>query len=156
VSYALRPVTDQRSFETLYNSVEPLLRQSLVARYGSERGREATAEALAWAWEHREKVQQINSPVAYLFRVGQSRTRPRKLRLHTTTPAWDDPWVEPGLAKAIAALSENQRTTVFLLYGFDWRLRDVATLLGVSVPTVQTHASRGLAKLREHLGSVLT
>jgi hypothetical protein len=40
------------SFATFFSYVEPRLRRALVARYGHERGREATAEALTWAWQH--------------------------------------------------------------------------------------------------------
>jgi len=39
-------------FELFALDVEPRLRRALVAAYGSDRGREAAAEALAYAWEH--------------------------------------------------------------------------------------------------------
>jgi len=40
-------------FDGLVRDVEPGLRHALVAVYGQEQGRDATAEALAYAWEHR-------------------------------------------------------------------------------------------------------
>ena len=43
--------------------------------YGADMGREATAEAMAWAYEHWDRVGPMEHQVAYLFRVGQSRTR---------------------------------------------------------------------------------
>jgi DNA-directed RNA polymerase specialized sigma24 family protein len=40
---------------------------------------------------------------------------------------------------------------VVLVYGFGWHLSEVAAVTGVRVPTVQTHAQRGLAHLRRAL-----
>jgi DNA-directed RNA polymerase specialized sigma24 family protein len=62
-------------FSRFVEKTEPRLRRALVAAYGSERGREATAEALAYAWEYWEAMQEIDNQLAYLYRVGQSRTR---------------------------------------------------------------------------------
>ena len=67
------------SFEQFFATAEPRLRRALVATYGGERGREASAEALAWAWEHWPKVQAMEHPLGYLYRVAQSRSRPRKV-----------------------------------------------------------------------------
>ena len=55
--------------------VEPRLRIALVAHFGPERGRAATAEALAYAWENWESVEQMDYPIAYLCKVGRSKTR---------------------------------------------------------------------------------
>ena len=57
---------------------EPRLARAFGAAYGIERGQEALAEALAYAWEHFEELAMMDNAVGYLFRVGQSRTRPRK------------------------------------------------------------------------------
>ena len=62
------------SFTTFVQTVEPRLRIALVARFGPERGREATAEALAYAWEEWGSVARLEYP-AYLCKVGRSRTR---------------------------------------------------------------------------------
>jgi DNA-directed RNA polymerase specialized sigma24 family protein len=40
------------AFSQFVTEVEPRLRRALVALRGAEAGRDATAEALAWAWEH--------------------------------------------------------------------------------------------------------
>ncbi len=65
-------------FEAFVIEVEPRLRSALVAAYGLDRGREATAAALGWAWEHRGELGKLESKVAFLYRVGQSSTRRRK------------------------------------------------------------------------------
>jgi DNA-directed RNA polymerase specialized sigma24 family protein len=142
---------DEAEFESFLNQVEPGLRRALFSVLGVDRGREATAEALAWAWEHWRRVKRMDNPTGYLFRVGQSRSRVRM-----TTPVFvrsecSDPMVEPGLGRALQGLSDSQRTAVVLVHGFDWKLREVAELTGVKVTSVQTHLERGLKKLRASL-----
>ena len=135
-------------FEAFVAGVEPRLRRAFVATYGPERGTEATAEALAWAWTHWSRVQEMPNAAGFLYRVGQSRTRPRRVSYLAAGPSSAMPWVEPGLPAALAALSEGQRTAVVLVHGFGWTLREVGELTGVKPTTVQNHLERGLAKLR--------
>ncbi len=95
----------------------------------------------------------MDNPLGYLYRVGQTRSRPRRA---PPVPGWRpdafrDPLVEPGLFDAVASLSEAQRVAVVLVHGFEWTLREVAELTGVTVSTVQTHVDRALAKLRAAL-----
>jgi DNA-directed RNA polymerase specialized sigma24 family protein len=97
----------------------------------------------------------MDNPIGYLYRVGQSRTRPRK---SPTVLRWDPPsgasgehLVEPGLLAAVGSLSEAQRVAVVLVHGYEWTLREVAELTDVTVSTVQTHVERALAKLRAAL-----
>ena len=137
-----------REFEAFVAEVEPRLRRALVAAYGSERGREATAEALGWAWEHRDRMKRIENKVAFLFRVGQSKSRRRKQPIILAEPEQRESWVEPGLGPALASLTERQRTAVVLVYGFGWTLREVADLTGVRISTVQSYLERGLRHLR--------
>ena len=142
-------------FENFVREVEPKLRHALVATYGAARGREAVAEALAWAWEHWDRMDGIDNPVGYLYRVGQSRTRAflgRGARLAFPLPADVGlPWVEPGLAPALASLSEQQRVCVVLVHGMEWTLSEVAALLGIAKTSVQNHLDRGLARLRHKM-----
>lgn len=140
-----------QEFETFILRVEPGLRRALFAVLGIDRGREATAEALAWAWEHWAGVQKLENPTGYLFRVGQSRSRTRSSPVMFVRPEWNEPMVEPGLGKALEELTETQRTAVILVHGFGWHLREVAELTGVRVTSVQTHLDRGLKKLRAAL-----
>jgi DNA-directed RNA polymerase specialized sigma24 family protein len=139
-------------FEDFFVVAEPRLRRALVAAYGVERGREAAAEALAYGWEHWSEVRALENPTGYLYRVGQTRSRARKDRVvFTVAPSNADPLVEPGLAGALAQLSERQRIAVVLVHGFGWQLREVAEVTGMAVTTVQSHVERGLARLRAAL-----
>jgi DNA-directed RNA polymerase specialized sigma24 family protein len=94
----------------------------------------------------------MHNPVGYLYRVGQSRTRPRRRRPVFWRSEHEDPTVEPKLEPALARLSERQRVAVVLVHGFGWTLGEVAELMGVTVATIQTHADRGMRQLRERLG----
>jgi RNA polymerase sigma factor (sigma-70 family) len=143
---------DDGEFREFVLAAEPRLRRALVAAYGIERGREAVAEALAFAWERWPDVTAMSNPVGYLYRVGRSRTRARRVRPVFQRADQSDPVIEPGLARALAQLSRRQRVAVVLVHGYGWTLREVAELTGTRVSTVQTHVERGLRHLSEALG----
>ncbi len=144
-------VAGSEDFVSWYGRVEPRVRLALMAAYGPQRGREATAEAMAWAWEHQDRIASVGSPVAYLFRVGRSRTRLRRLRVVHGRDEWSEPWVEPALAGALADLSERQRVAVMLVHGYGWTLGEAGEVMGVKATTVQSHVERGLSRLRSVL-----
>ena len=140
-------------FTAFVEGVEPRLSYALAAAYGVEVGAEATADALAYAWEHWSEVQVMANPAGYLYRVGQSAAR-RHRRTGPLFPVVDHgelPRVEPGLPGALSLLSEAQRTAVVLLFVLEWTEREAAELLGVDRSTVRRHRDRGLAKLRAAL-----
>jgi RNA polymerase sigma factor (sigma-70 family) len=144
-------------FEAFVRSTEPALRRALVAAYGHDDGREAAAEALAYAWEHWDRVSAMHNAPGYLFLVARSsaartrRTRRPAQELFTILDEAEHRF-EPGLPAALAALSERQRVAVVLVHGFDYTLREVADLTGTKVTTIQNHLERGLRRLRERLG----
>ena len=144
---------DFEAFDRFVRDSEPLLRRALVAAYGPDIGREAVAEALAWGWEHWERLREMENPVGYLYRVGQSRRprAPRDTPAFPPVPEADVPWVEPALPSALASLTEHQRVATVLVHGFGWSLQDTADLLEIKVTTVQNHVERGLKKLRAYL-----
>ena len=123
-----------------------------MAACGPERGRDATAEALAWAWEHQDRLADLKDPVAFLYRVGQSRSRSRRrIWVLPASTSWSEPWIEPALGKALKELSDHQRICVILVHSFSWTLSEVADLFGIKVTTVQSHLDRGLNRLRRTL-----
>lgn len=146
--------SDGVGFTEFVKASESRLRQALTAAFGPDVGIEAAAEALAYGWEHWDKVAASDNPAGYLYRVGYNQAI-RMKRRHVKFPMVDserEPWLEPGLPDAIAALPEQQRIVVGLLHGYQWTMSEVAAHLGVSKGTVQSHAERGLAKLRSRLG----
>ncbi len=110
------------SFTEFVVEHERRVRSALTAALGIEIGREATAEALAYAWEHWERVSAMDNPGAYLFVVGRDKGRRMARRRAAFLPEVhreELPWVEPGLPSALVSLTESQRTVVMLLHGYD-------------------------------------
>lgn len=142
------------SFTVFVQSTERPLRQALTAAVGSEVGREATAEALAYGWEHWDRVGRLDNPAGYLYRVGRNlATRMSRMEAWSASvPVRPEMWVEPGLPSALRRLSEKQRVAVSLVHGYGWSLSEVAGVLGVSKGTVQSYVHRGLRRLRKDLG----
>ena len=143
-------------FEAFVLAAEPPLRRALVTAYGYEDGREAAAEALAYAWEHWARVREMTNAPGYLYRVAQSSAaRGRRWRQPApllTLPPGTEHSFEPGLPRALASLPERQRVAVVLVHGFGYTLREVADLTGIKITTVQNHLERGLRRLRDRLG----
>jgi DNA-directed RNA polymerase specialized sigma24 family protein len=143
------------SFTEFVEASERRLRLALTAVFGFDVGREAAADSLVYGWEHWDRVIAMENPSGYLYRVGYNRGRDMLKRRRVVLPEIPEgrlPWVEPGLDRAVAELPEKQRSVVLLLYGFEWSMTEVADMLGISKASVQTHAGRGMAKLRRKLG----
>jgi RNA polymerase sigma-70 factor (ECF subfamily) len=142
---------DEVAFRAFVIATEPRLHRALAAGLGWDRGREATADALAYAWEHWPRLQGMNNPAGYLYRVGQSSARRRKVPVLFERPPESERYYEPALAQLLAGLPERQRVAVVLVHGFQWTTREVSDLTGLSPSTVSTHLERGLTKLRAAL-----
>lgn len=147
-------MTTDEEFRQFVLGAEPRLRRALLGAVGVDRVDDAVGEALAYAFEHRERLLVMSNAVGYLFRVGQSKTRRRKpLRLFRDEPP-SLPEVEPSLIGSLLALPESQRTAVWLAHGCGWTHPEISEALGVTPSTVATHVARALARLRTELGVV--
>lgn len=144
---------DEKAFTRFVKETEPRLSYALAAAYGPEIGADVTADALAYAWQNWEKVQLMENPAGYLYRVAQSRSRVyrRPRRLFPSVAPGDAPEVEPGLPAALENLTRNQRVAVVLIHAMGWTEEESAAFLGVSRSTVRTHAERGIGRLRAAL-----
>lgn len=140
------------AFSEFMAEAEPRLLRALVARYGVQLGRDATLDAMVYAWRHWERVHAMDNPVGYLYRVGSSAVKTTR-----SPPALEpiddhrEPWIEPGLERSLDTLSEPQRVAVVLRHSFEWTYAEIAEVLGVSVRTVRSHLDRGMRKLRTDL-----
>ena len=143
------------AFAEFVTETGPRLKHALMAALGADMGVEAASEALAYGWEHWDRVGQMENPGGYLYKVGRNwgrrclRTRTRKLGFPVVSS--EMPWVETGLPGALSGLSERQRTAVVLVHGAGWSLAEVATLMGITRGAVHKHVERGLTKLRTSL-----
>jgi RNA polymerase sigma-70 factor (ECF subfamily) len=134
------------SFDAFARTVGPRLRAGLVAAYGPDVGVDAAAAALAYGWENWARVGEMANPAGYLYRVGQTTARRcRRREGYLPVPeAQELPDFEPGLVPALESLTEHQRISIVLVYGFGWTQVETAELLDVDPSTVRTHLSRGL------------
>lgn len=141
--------TSEEDFERFFRDVEPRLRRALVAALGSERGREAAAEAFVWVLENPEKLAGVRNPIPYLFKVGRSKTATRRTRPLVERAVFEEPWVEPHLARALAELPSRQRETVLLVHGAGLTLSEAAQVLEISQEAAKKRLNRGLRQLRQ-------
>ena len=142
----------EEEFEMFVRDAEPRLRRALIGAVGVDRVADAVGEALAYAFTHWSEIRVMDNAVGFLYRVGQSKSRPRKrLQVLRVEPV-GLPDVEPGLPATLAALPPSQRAAVWLAHGCDWTHAEIAASLEVSTSTVATHVARGLARLRSELG----
>jgi DNA-directed RNA polymerase specialized sigma24 family protein len=148
--------TTAGDFGAFVDEVGPRVRRALVPVAGPEAARDATTDALVHAWRQWDRVRAMANPAGYVWTVARSRL-PRRLPATVELPAGlaaadRFPAVEPGLARALAALPERQRVAVYLQVGCRWSTPEVAELLGLSVSTVRNHTERALTRLRRDLG----
>jgi DNA-directed RNA polymerase specialized sigma24 family protein len=139
-------------FEAFCREVEPRLRRAYVGWCGTEHAADATAEALAWAWEHLDELDELANVVGYLYRVGQTRVRSKRQGFLPVAPPVDPPRVEPGLVAAVRALPDRQRTAVWLCVACGFTHAEAASAMEISRTAVGTHVQRGMTALRSALG----
>lgn len=152
-------VGDDSFVDFAERAIGPLSR-ALIGAFGPEIGRDAALDALAWGWEHWDRLAWMKNPSGYLFRVGQSAAR-RSIRrteridvsaLEDLDRIHHDQLTDVELNNAIEQLSPRQRAAVVLVVGHGVPLREAASSLGCSVSSLRNHVDRGLRHLREQLG----
>jgi len=143
----------EATFERFVDDAEPRFAARPVRRLR----RPATVDALAYAWEHWHRVAVMANPVGYyLYRVGETSACRQLAPRHLPPPSEPVPPaepadVEPGLDRALAQLSPQQRAVVVLVRGFGYSLREVAWPLEISTSTVRNHLARAMTRLRRDL-----
>lgn len=151
-----KPAIAAEEFSAFMSLVEPRLRRALAGAVGLDAAPDAVAEALAYAWQHWDRVKDMANPAGYLYRVARShsRVRPPKRVKFLIDVAARLPDIEPALPGALRDLPERQRTVVWLVYACEWSYAEVAAALDISASAVGTHARRGLTTLRSKIGEL--
>jgi RNA polymerase sigma-70 factor (sigma-E family) len=125
-----------------------------------------TAEAFAEAWRRWGNVTQADSPLAYVRRIvvnlaadrirGLTRERKGRRLLGAT---WSERTSGPDVAvvtdvrAALTKLPARKRACVVLRHYYGLSEQETARTLGISVGTVKSQTSRGVAELAEMLGT---
>ncbi|MBX6750293.1 MAG: SigE family RNA polymerase sigma factor [Micromonosporaceae bacterium] len=167
----LRSGRQRREFERLVaEATEGLRRTAYLMTWDAQEADDlvqVTWTTVARRWP---RVSQMENPVAYARRVltnavidGRTQRQRRRQELATADgdtrdvvdvasglrmAAVDD---QQDLRRALATLTVRQRTVLVLRYWEDLTEQEVADLLGCSVGTVKSTASRALAHLRAQL-----
>jgi RNA polymerase sigma factor (sigma-70 family) len=146
------------SFEAWYVGYHPTLVAALTVVAGDrDAGRDAADEALVRALERWDRVQAMDSPEGWTYRVGVNllRRRGRRRALERRHLARPEP--APSLVDAadvwlvVCALPRRQREAIALRYLLGLSEAEVAETMGVAVGT----ASATLASARVRLGAWL-
>jgi len=126
------------------------------------------ADALLEVWRYWDRVVAADSPVGYArgILVNLARNRIRRLRrerrgLLGMVPLWSERTYASDVdvssvldvRAALRRLPYRRRECVVLRYAFDLSEQETARILGVTVGTVKSQTSRGVAQLAALLGT---
>jgi RNA polymerase sigma-70 factor (ECF subfamily) len=121
---------------------------------------DVAAEGFVELWRKWDRVSGLDRPGAWVRRValrkaGRARWRRRKRGL--VEASFESPLpcgsgVDVDLVRALAQLSEAQRTAVVMHHLGGWTTADIAVVLGCADVTVRSHLSRGRQRLAQLLG----
>jgi RNA polymerase sigma-70 factor (sigma-E family) len=125
-----------------------------------------TAEAFTQAWKRWDQVIGSDVPLAYVRRIVVNLAASRVRRLvrerrgwRLLGAAWTDRMDGPDLAasadvrEALRRLPVRKRACVVLRHYYGLSEQETATTLGISVGTVKSQTSRGVAELATLLGA---
>lgn len=144
--------TASDDFDAFFRNAEPRLRRAYGGRLAAHRVGDAVGSALEFAWKNWDRVAVMEYPVAYLFRVGLSKSRHRLQGRLPAPPPHESAHVEPALISSMQQLPRRQREVVWLIEACEWTPTEAAEALGLSLSAIRTHRTRGLECLRRHLG----
>ena len=150
------------SFDGWYRSEHPrVLALLTVAAGDADVGREITSEAFVRALERWDRVEAMDSPAAWTYRVGVNLLHRRLRRaaferrvFRDRPPPAAPPAVESELWDAVRALPLRQRTAVALRYVCDLPQDEIASVMHVAVGTVSATLTAARRRLAAELDPV--
>ncbi|MGH3391626.1 MAG: SigE family RNA polymerase sigma factor [Actinomadura sp.] len=122
------------------------------------------ADAFVAAWRRWDRVRSTDQPIAYVRRIVINlassrirrlvRERARLTAAHAMAREWADAPDVPGMIDVRAALQRlpaRKRACVVLRHAFDLSEQETARVLDISVGTVKSQTSKGVAELERLL-----
>ncbi len=148
------------SFEELFLDVHDRLYRALYFITGSSAdAEELMQDAFLKLWERWDRLDTIEDPVAYLFRVALNGVRMRARRAQMaarkilpaagTRDPFDDINVREDVRRMLRGISPRQRSAIVLTEIFGYSSEQAARIMGIQPTTVRVLASQGRAALRK-------
>jgi RNA polymerase sigma-70 factor (ECF subfamily) len=148
------------SFEELFLDVHDRLYRALYFITGSSAdAEELVQDAFLKLWERWDRIDAIDDPVAYLFRIALNgfRMRARRARVAARTlvqtassqDPFDDVNVRVDVLRMLRGITPRQRTAIVLTEIFGYSSDQAAHIMRIRPTTVRVLASQGRAALRQ-------
>ena len=158
LSVSPRAVPAALDFGVFYEAYRPRLARALALTLGDPGlGAEAADEAMTRAYARWDTVADYRNPEGWVYRVGVNwgrsflrKRRREEGRVYLEEGA-DQPFSDPAVLRALAALPVDHRTVVVCRFHLDWSVEQTAAALGVAQGTVKSRLNRALAKLAADL-----
>jgi len=156
---ATAATTAAASFETFYRAEADRVRRALAVSLGDAHvAGEAVDEAMTRALARWGRVSRLDSPAAWVYRVGLNWSISRWRRVRREGPLEDvdrtvgapDP-LAAGVADALRSLPIDQRAVVVCRALLECSTAETAAALGIPEGTVKSRFHRGLTSLRAAL-----
>ncbi len=123
---------------------------------------ELAQEVMAKVCQHWSRVRNMDSPEAWVFRVGfnlvnsffrrkaAERRARRRLEQNAEVPVADPNEALSDVRRAVASLPARQRAAVVFRYYLDFSVLETAEAMDCSPGTVKSLTHKGIAALRNH------
>jgi RNA polymerase sigma-70 factor (ECF subfamily) len=144
-------------FEEFYREQRaPIGRALALTLRDTQLASDAVDEAMARAFQRWSRVQALDSPGGWVYRVGLNWSRSLLRRALRPAPTWvtaDRPLdegigLDPAIDRALAELSVEQRAVVVCRLLIGYSEAQTAAALGVRPGTVKSRLARATAKLQ--------
>jgi len=116
-------------------------------------------DAFVTLWERWDRIDSIDDPRAYLFRIALNgskmraraarRASRRAMPLAIVNDPYDDVDVREDVRRMLQSLTPRQRAALVLLDLYGYGSEDAARIMGIRPSTVRALATQGRAVLRE-------
>jgi RNA polymerase sigma factor (sigma-70 family) len=150
-------------FGTFYRLHRQEIARTLALSLGDvQLADEAADEAMTRAFVHWKKVERMDNPQGWVYRVAfnwalSSLRRVRRApRLKMVVESEEQPSVrDPHVQAALAALDVKHRSVVVCRHLLGWSEAQTASALGIRPGTVKSRLSRATAQLRSQLAPMI-
>jgi DNA-directed RNA polymerase specialized sigma24 family protein len=147
-------------FEVFYREQRaPIARALALTLRDSQLATEAVDEAMARAYQRWNRVQTLDNPGGWVYRVGLNWSRSILRRALRPAPVWvtdagtmtDGSGLDPAIDRALAELSIEQRAVVVCRLLIGLSEAQTATALGIRLGTAKSRLARASTRLQSLL-----